>query len=1042
VATAVISGLSSTSAVVTVNIAAPVIEKGWALSQYWYNGSAEPSLGEVESGSLGLSTNIIAEPGFESNLGNGDYANNFGEKITTTFYPPQSGLYDFYVNSDDQSDLFVSSDSTSANIQLVAQEVNWGNPLGWNTDEGASPDAPNAQKCSATWVTNNVSPWQYGIPLTAGQPYYIELDHVQGGGGVNAEVTYTIRSGGVQPPVPADGTVSALTGNVIGMSVPRSFVVAFTQQPTNVAASFFSHVTFSVAGVTDSKVAIGSVESPAGLFNNYLAYQWYENKGTGWVAMPGQTSSSLTIGPVTTVDSGNQFQCQIRSLGYVNNSGADIWSNSATATLTVSGANEVIEPGYGLHEFWSANPSLGQIEAGTAGPPDWSMSVPAFNTDISDTDIANNFADVEYGFFIPPTSGNYVFFVGADDTADLWVSTDSSFADMQEVAQQTTWTSQLYWDSYEGGTGDAAVMSQTRSDTYVNSAGVIAYPNGIPLVAGKSYAMELTHYQGGGGTWAGATVELTTDPNYPNAPAQGTASVIRGSAISAYFPRCTYVNFTNSPTSETLNSYTRASFSVTAGTDSTIPVGPEGDWSGSFNNFLMYQWYVNGVAVPGATSATYTIPELLPSFNGSSVVCKARALGYADVSGNPIWASTTAAVITVITNVPQLAYASYYANTNAVGFGYNLTNYIVVAFSTPMDPVALGQASTYILPAGLTILDVVVNTNDYKSAALAVSGNITLPITVKINSLNGAGGGLPVANTSVALKASELMDTDIGTPGVDPAVAGAMYQQGANAYTITTEGSDIWNSVDGFNFAYEQKTGDFDVVVRVIDEKHTSNWAKAGLMIRETLDAGSRNWNIINDPVTSDGIDAPDNSGYGANQVEANARIVADQGSAGWTINANPVPAYPNAWVRVKRVGTALSAYYSTDGQNWVLHATDDPTTNTLGSLVALPATVYVGICTTAHNNDAAGTPWTQLLYLNTADYDSYDSSYVYAPGIKVSAAVSGGNFIVSWTPAVGTLWSSPALSGPSVNWTQVGTANPATIPITGAGQFFRVSNP
>ena len=42
-----------------------------------------------------------------------------------------------------------------------------------------------------------------------------------------------------------------------------------------------------------------------------------------------------------------------------------------------------------------------------------------------------------------------------------------------------------------------------------------------------------------------------------------------------------------------------------------------------------------------------------------------------------------------------------------------------------------------------------------------------------------------------------------------------MYVKGTNAYTIACEGSDIWSTADGFNFAYETKTGDFDVVVRV-----------------------------------------------------------------------------------------------------------------------------------------------------------------------------------------------------------------------------------
>lgn len=60
----------------------------------------------------------------------------------------------------------------------------------------------------------------------------------------------------------------------------------------------------------------------------------------------------------------------------------------------------------------------------------------------------------------------------------------------------------------------------------------------------------------------------------------------------------------------------------------------------------------------------------------------------------------------------------------------------------------------------------------------------------------------------------------------------------------------------------------------------------------------------------------------------------------------------------------------------------------------------------------------------------------------NLSVTHSSGNVTVSWTPAGGTLMASPALSGPTVDWQPVGTANPATVPVTGATQFFRVRVP
>ena len=52
-------------------------------------------------------------------------------------------------------------------------------------------------------------------------------------------------------------------------------------------------------------------------------------------------------------------------------------------------------------------------------------------------------------------------------------------------------------------------------------------------------------------------------------------------------------------------------------------------------------------------------------------------------------------------------------------------------------------------------------------------------------------------------------------------------------------GTDIWGTADQFRFAYKSLTGDGSIVARVDSLANTDAWAKAGVMIRETLDAGS-----------------------------------------------------------------------------------------------------------------------------------------------------------------------------------------------------------
>jgi hypothetical protein len=297
--------------------------------------------------------------------------------------------------------------------------------------------------------------------------------------------------------------------------------------------------------------------------------------------------------------------------------------------------------------------------------------------------------------------------------------------------------------------------------------------------------------------------------------------------------------------------------------------------------------------------------------------------------------------------------------------------------------------------------------------------------------------GNSLVSSTLSVATVPLVNADIGDLQVpDPAWPGFMWADAPGAYTISCQGSDIWNSADGFNFSYETKTGDFDVVVRQKTFTKVSNWSKGGLMVREDLTIGSRNWNIINDPTSADGVNAIDGSGAGANTVECNTRPVAGAASNGWGTGPATVPAYPNAWVRLKREGQILRGFWSTNGVDWVQEGLTDWNTNAAGPM---PAQTFVGICATAHNNNSVTA--TTLNYYYTASFADYNSAYVAPTNSAkptLSAKVSGGNITVSWSPAGGTLQSTTAL-GAGATWATEGTANPATIPLTGTSKFFRV---
>ena len=142
------------------------------------------------------------------------------------------------------------------------------------------------------------------------------------------------------------------------------------------------------------------------------------------------------------------------------------------------------------------------------------------------------------------------------------------------------------------------------------------------------------------------------------------------------------------------------------------------------------------------------------------------------------------------------------------------------------------------------------------------------------------GSGLPSGYTA----------QDIGAV----AAAGST-SESDGTWTLKGSGADIWNNADEFQFAWRQVTGDVQITARVASLQNTHQWAKAGVMIRESLAPGSRHASTFVTP---------------GNGTCHQRRSVTD-GSSGHT--AGPKGAAP-MWVRIERVGTMLISSSSADG--------------------------------------------------------------------------------------------------------------------------------
>ncbi|HYE33439.1 MAG TPA: PA14 domain-containing protein [Methylomirabilota bacterium] len=117
-----------------------------------------------------------------------DRADNFGSRFRGFIHPPVTGVYEFWVNSDDQSQLWLSSDDNPVNKALIAHEPQWNNSRDWLTTVRRNPLAPENRSAPLT--------------LQAGKKYYVEVLHKEGGGGDNLSVAWKLPNGVFQGPIP------------------------------------------------------------------------------------------------------------------------------------------------------------------------------------------------------------------------------------------------------------------------------------------------------------------------------------------------------------------------------------------------------------------------------------------------------------------------------------------------------------------------------------------------------------------------------------------------------------------------------------------------------------------------------------------------------------------------------------------------------------------------------------------------------------------------------------------------------------------------
>jgi hypothetical protein len=133
---------------------------------------------------------------------NGPDADDYGGRIEAWVYVPDTGDYTFWLNTDDQGELWLSTDEDSSNAVLVAQESSWADLNAWGSGEEQSDP----------------------ISLIGGEKYYIMALWKEAGGGDHCQVAW--QGPGIPERVIIAGTYLS----------PYKPLTAYGANPSNLAA--------------------------------------------------------------------------------------------------------------------------------------------------------------------------------------------------------------------------------------------------------------------------------------------------------------------------------------------------------------------------------------------------------------------------------------------------------------------------------------------------------------------------------------------------------------------------------------------------------------------------------------------------------------------------------------------------------------------------------------------------------------------------------------------------------------------------------------
>jgi hypothetical protein len=224
---------------------------------------------------------------------------------------------------------------------------------------------------------------------------------------------------------------------------------------------------------------------------------------------------------------------------------------------------------------------------------------------------------------------------------------------------------------------------------------------------------------------------------------------------------------------------------------------------------------------------------------------------------------------------------------------------------------------------------------------------------------------------------------------------------------LNGSGHDIWDTADGFRYVYQPLSGDGTIIARVVSQTNTSQNAKAGVMIRETLDPGSTHATLV---LVPRGVPI--------------GQFLWRTATEGYTSNTDEPAVSPPYWVKLVRSGNTFTGSVSPDGVTY---------TQVDSEIVPMASNVYVGLVDSSQNDYQLSTDTFDNVSITTSTSTPTSTATATSTATPTPTAVINNAGFETPNLAAGTYQYDPTNAG----WTFSSESG-----IASNGSAFTLNNP